>query len=251
MADDAQGINSELAMQQACKLGDLPKLKNIISISSNEPTSAINIHALLTTAVQHQHPQIITFLLTTHPTISLSQSTEIVISLLSTANIPILRLLLTHDPSFASTSLDYGMRTFLTDACFQPPEKINELLHVLLDAGADVNDGMGPGGGALLAALLGGQGRDVVGKIVKRGAFVGESALAVAVEKERMDILGMLLRSGEKSFNLERTLQRAQEGGSKKVIEILEEFEGKEEVIDRDKSKKAGEKRRWWKFVGR
>lgn len=120
---------------------------------------------------------------------------------------------------------------------------------MLLDAGADVNDGMGPGGGALLAALLGGQGRDVVGKFVKRGAFVGNSVLNTAVRKERADVLRMLLRRGGSNVDMERALTTAREGGNRRVNEILEEFWcEKEKVIVGVKSEKAVETRRWWKF---
>lgn len=141
------------------------------------------------------------------------------------------------------------MRSFLTEACFQPLRKINTLIHVLLDAGADANDGMGPGGGALLAALLGGQGKDVIVKIVRKAAFVGESVLSIAVQKERVDVLGELLRKRWERIDIERLLLKAREEGNGRVVEILEEFRSRtEERSDEDEFGKIGEQRKRWKF---
>ncbi|MAD83309.1 MAG: hypothetical protein CL912_25750 [Deltaproteobacteria bacterium] len=247
LADD-----SKLDMQQACEQGDLPILQRLMQKNGRNLKASGIVSALLKTAVECQHPHLVDYLLSTCPDLSLSQRTDIVASLLKTSNTRILNLLLSHDPGFASISIDYGMRTFLTDACSQPPSKINPLIHILLDAGADVNDGMGPGGGALLAALLGEQAKDVIIKILRRGAFVGNSVLDTAIRKERADILKMLWKRGGSNVDMERAVRTAREGGNKRVIEILEDFGGeKMEVTVIDKSERVGEERRWWKFLGR
>ncbi|PVH70901.1 hypothetical protein DL98DRAFT_521360 [Cadophora sp. DSE1049] len=243
--------DTKLAMQEACKDGDLPTLQRLMDENGGHLKGSGTAPALLKTAVECQYPQIVNYLLSTCPDLPLSQRTDIVASLLKTSNVPILNLLLSHQPTFASISIDYGVRTFLTDACFQPSAKIDPLIHVLLDAGADVNDGMGPGGGALVAALLGGQGKDVVVKILKRGGSVGQYVLNVAVKKERVDVLMMLLKRGGERVDIEKVLQKAREGGNEKVIEISEGFlREKEERIDEDEFGKVGEQRSWWKFWG-
>jgi len=240
--------DGEQAMQQACIAGDLSTLRKLLQ---NTLGQTPNIHALLTTAVTHQHPKIVAYLLTTYPTLSLSQHTDIVKSLLSSGNVSILKRLLAHDPNFASISLDYGMRTFLTEACLSPPPKADPLIHVLLDAGADVNDGLGPRAGALLAALQGEQEKNIVVKIVRKGGLVSERVLYTAVEKERMDILPLLLRVGGGVVEEEELGRRAKKTGNEVVEALVEAFreggiKGMAEY-EKEVGEKVWEKTGWWK----
>ncbi|KAK0108654.1 hypothetical protein ONS95_003447 [Cadophora gregata] len=237
-SNDTENHESTL---EACRVGDLFTLQKLLSISTNKPIPEATGLSLLATGVQHQHPKIVTHLLTTHPTISLCQSTDIVASLLSKPSIPILRLLLAHDSHFANISIDYGMRTFLTDACREPPPKINPLIHVLLDTGADVNDGMGPGGGALLAAIWGDQGKDIILKIVKKGGFVAGPVLTAALQKERVDVLRMLLKRGGGNIDVEDILRRVRAGSNKRIEKIVERFMIEmDEVTDEEEFQKGG-----------
>jgi hypothetical protein len=229
-------------MQQACTTGDLSTLQHLIQNNLANPP---NIHALLATAVASQKPDIVVSLLSTRPTLSLSQSTNIAASLLSSANVSILKILLAHDPMFTSISIDYGYRCFLTDACFCPPSKIEPLIHVLLDAGGDVNDGQGPNGGALLAALEGGQGKDIIVKIVRKGGIVGALVIDSAIRKERVDVLPFLLRKGRGRVGGQELWERAKEIGNEEVKELVRGF-----MLDGMNEKKtegkAWQKGSWW-----
>jgi hypothetical protein len=209
----------EQAMKQACISGDLPTFQTLLQ-NTSERTH--NIHALLTTAVTYQHPNIVAHILAKYPTLSLSQHTDIAESLLSSGNVSILRTLLAHDPNFASLSLDSGMRTFLTEACLKPRLKAEPFIHMLLDAGADVNDGLGPGAGALLAALRGGREKDVVSKILRKGGFVSRQVIYTAIEKERVDLLPLLLRLGKGVIAKEDLKERAKETGNKVVQGLVD-----------------------------
>lgn len=66
------------------------------------------------------------------------------------------------------------------DACARPPEEIGPVLHVLLDYGADVHDGWGPGGGALYAAVIGGQSLEIVERILERTGAVSRRNVSEA-----------------------------------------------------------------------
>jgi hypothetical protein len=238
--------DGEQAMQQACIASDLSTLQTLLQYTSG-PTPSI--HALLKTAVTHQHSNIVAYLLTTYPTLSLSQHTDIAESLSSSGNVSILKILLAHDQNFASISLDSGMRTFLTEACLSPPLKSGPLIHVLLDAGADVNDGLGPGGGALSAALRGGQEKDVVVKIVRKGGYVSKQVIHCAVEKERVDILPLLLRVGGGIIEEEELGKRAKKTGNEVVEGLVESFrEGGIKGMakyKKESEEKVGNKMRW------
>ncbi|KAI0852128.1 hypothetical protein F5Y00DRAFT_207972 [Daldinia vernicosa] len=103
---------------------------------------------------------------------------------------------LDHEHGFASFSIDSGMRCFLTDACARPPEEIGPVLHVLLDYGADVH-GWGPGGGALYAAVIGGQSLEIVERILKRTGTVGRRNVSEAIRQGRVDVVKLFLNRGQ------------------------------------------------------
>jgi hypothetical protein len=89
-----------------------------------------DIRKLLAAAVASKKTTIVEFLLQKYPIYSFYEEFGIIQSILDNPDADTLRVLCTHDPRFASTSIDYGMRCFITDACGRPPEKIVHVLHV-------------------------------------------------------------------------------------------------------------------------
>ncbi len=122
---------------------------------------------------------------------------------------------------------------------------------MLLDAGADVNDGLGPGAGALLAALKGAQEKGVVVKVVRKGGFVSKQVIYTAVEKERVDILPLLLRVGGGVVEEEELGERAKRSGNEVIKGLVDAFrEGGIKGIakyEKESEEKVGEKTGWWK----
>lgn len=250
--NESTAYDSERAMQKACTAGDLLTLQDLLRDNHQQNP---NIHGLLTTAITSQNTAIVAYLLSTYPNISLSQHIDIVQYVLSSSDISILQILLAHDPNFASISLDYGMRCFLTEACFCPPARIEPLIHVLLDTGADVNDGLGPGGGALLASLEGGQSKDIVLKIVKKGGEVSNRVIYAAAKKSRVDVLPLLLRVGGGRIKREELERWAKESENEGVKTLVEEYIGSviKGITEYEKENEAEVKegRGWWQILGK
>ena len=124
---------------------------------------------------------------------------------------------------FASFSIDYAFRSFLTEACKRPAEKMVPIIHVLLDNGADVHDGFGPGGGALYAALLGSPLREIIERIVENGGYISWRVLSTAIGEERLDVLQSLLRQSQvwKSDELESFVKTEKDTGNEEVIAVV------------------------------
>ncbi|KAK7949460.1 hypothetical protein PG988_016099 [Apiospora saccharicola] len=87
------------------------------------------------------------------------------------------------EPRFACISVDDShTRCFLTEACARLPVQSAQVLHVLLDNGADVHDGgFGPDTGALWASIRGQQPLDIVGKFLARNVPVSRSCALVVI----------------------------------------------------------------------
>jgi hypothetical protein len=182
-----------------------------------------------------------------YPTYSFNQEFEIIKSILDNADAETLRVLCAHDPRLASTSMDYGMRSFLTDACARPPEHIVAVLHVLLDNNADVNNGLGPGGGALYTALLAAQPPIIIERILQNGGEVSFRTLSVARQKERFDVLPSLLRKSRhrNSKELEDLVQCAKDTGNEEAITMIQNFL----ITQRDRQETnhaTGTTKMWW-----
>ncbi len=122
---------------------------------------------------------------------------------------------------------------------------------MLLDAGVDVNDGLGPGAGALLAALQGAQEKNIAVKIVRKGGLVSERVIYTAIKKERMDILPLLLRVGEGVAEEEELSKRAKKSGNKVGEGLVKAFrEGGIKGMakyEKEGEEKFWEKTGWWK----
>lgn len=206
-----------LAMLDACSSGDISTLQRLFVENGIQPGSKTiygvycdpksypqgnpatakstipSTWELLARAVAARHVAVVRFILQTYPSLSLSQALAVVYAVLDNPDPAILQVLLDHEPGFANFSIDSGMRCLLTEACARSPEKIVPVLHVLLDNGADVNDGCGPGGGALFAALLGGQPLEVIAKIGDKGGRISTGCVLAAIRLGRSDAVELLL----------------------------------------------------------
>ncbi|KAI1405229.1 hypothetical protein F4819DRAFT_444508 [Hypoxylon fuscum] len=175
---------------------------------------------LLERAVAAKQVVIVRFILQNYPSLSLMQLHGVVRAVLENPDPAVLQALCDHESSFASFSVDYGMRSFLTDACARPPEEIVPVLHVLLDNGADVDDGWGPGGGALYAAIVGGQPLEIVRKILGKSVAVSSRNINTAVGQGRADVVKLLLNQEQidPGVNVEEVVEGAQKSGNQEII---------------------------------
>ncbi|KAE9366508.1 hypothetical protein N431DRAFT_561933 [Stipitochalara longipes BDJ] len=246
------------AILEACSCGDIAVLQKLLEGTEPQHHSGpIAVCKLLATAVASKQTSTVKFLLERYPTYSIYEEFGIIKSILDNGDADTLQVLCAHNPRLASSSMDYGMRCFITDACAQPPERIVPVLHVLLDNNADVNDGWGPGGGALYAALLGSQPQIIIERIVQNGGEISYKTISVALQKERLDVLQSLLRKGrfQNRKELEKLVQCAKETGNEEAITTVQDF-AMEWIAKRDrrerKHAKAASTRWWqiWRFWG-
>lgn len=237
------------AMLDACSSGDISTLQRLFAENGIQPgskpvygvyydpkhypqgypaTAESNIPStweLLAQAVAAKHIAVVQFILQTYPSLSLSQVLAVVHAVLDNPDPAVLQVLLDHEPGFANFSIDSGMRCFLTEACARPPEEIEPVLHVLLDNGADVNDGWGPGGGALFAALMGGQPLEVIAKIVDRGGRISTGYVLAAIQRGRSDAVELLLyhkRNSLAGMAVGEIKEAALESADKDIISVVQ-----------------------------
>lgn len=242
----------------ACSSGDIARLKRLLEDIGPQPGSdcvgrqcqkVVNtaaVHELLAKAVSSKQAATTAYLLKTYPWVTLCQAFEVVQAVLDNPDADTLRPLCAHDKSFASFSIDYHMQCFITEACARPPEQIVPVLHVLLDCGADVNDGWGPGGGALYAAILGSQPAEIIDKIFKNGGMISTSVIYAAVKNERLDVLPKLLRGTSiGSEDLPRLIEIAEDRGNKRLIAMIEDF-GLNQASKMRRPLRHGHTKSWW-----
>jgi hypothetical protein len=244
-------VGPGLAMLDACSSGDMATLQRLFAEKGIQPgskpiygvyhdpkfypqgppaTATVESEIpstweLLARAVAAKHVAIVKFILQTYPSFSLNQAPGVVHAVLDNPDPAVLQVLLDHEPGFASYSVDSGMRCFLTDACARPPETIVPVLHVLLDNGADVNDGWGPGGGALFAAVLGGQPLEIIAKIVDKGGRISTGCILSAIRRGRADVVELLLnhkRNGLAGKAGEDIRDAAQKSADKNIISVVQ-----------------------------
>ncbi|KAI1659199.1 hypothetical protein F4813DRAFT_354147 [Daldinia decipiens] len=178
---------------------------------------------LLEQAVAAEQVAIVKFILQMYPSFSLMQEHGIVRAVLEHPNPEILQVLCNHERNFASFSIDSGMRSFLTDACARPPEEIGPVLHVLLDYGADVYDGWGPGGGALYAAVIGGQSLEIVERILERTSAVSRRNVSEAIRRGRVDVVELFLNRGRLGPGVrpEEIVEEAEKWADREIIAVV------------------------------
>lgn len=182
---------------------------------------------LLDRAVATKQLVVVKFILQTYPSFNLSQGQGIARTVIRHPDPTILKALCDHDGNFASLSMDYGFRTFFTQACEQPPTQIVPVLHVLLDYGADVDDGWGPGGGALYTAIIGGQPVEIIDKVLalhsSQHVPVSERQVIAAMWRGDQDIVAALFSSARvetRTDVAERYITQAEKTGDKAIITL-------------------------------
>lgn len=239
----APELSTEKSMLDACRSGDLPMLHQLLT-SNQQPSNdeftnsrefRTTLHELLEVAATYRQVAIIKYLLETYRIISLSQQFTLVQAILDNPDAEIVTALCIYDPNFSNFNIDY-FRCIITEACSRPPARIGPVLHVLMDYGADLNDGYGPGGGALYAAILGDQPKEIVEKMVEKGAIVSFRVVYLAVEKRRVDVLDGLLRSSGDNVKSEELFEKAKSTGDKEIIKMVGKF-----------LKRRMGKDKWWK----
>ncbi|KAJ2985384.1 hypothetical protein NUW58_g5559 [Xylaria curta] len=202
-------------------------------------------HELLERAVVARQVDIVQFILSTYPSLSLNGVHEAFVrAVLKNPDAEVLRLLCNRDRTFANFSMDCGLRTFLTDACALPPPQAVPILHVLLDNGANVHDGWGPGGGALYAAIIGQQPREIVEKILSKMDNVSSRAIVPAIRQGDVDIVGALLEHDHcrSSFDVKECIKEAKKRGDKSIMQLVELWARSRPETEKKPSKK------WWTF---
>ncbi|KAK3935132.1 hypothetical protein QBC46DRAFT_346921 [Diplogelasinospora grovesii] len=118
------------------------------------------------------------------------------------------------------------------------------------DNGRDVNDGFGPGAGALYAAIIGGQPLEIIAKIVDKGGYIGLRTLHAAMREGRADVLELLLnhRRIGRDVKVEEVVKDAEESADKEIITIVQTWADRKRKLD-EKAKRSAGKRRWWKLL--
>ena len=113
-----------------------------------------------------------------------------------------------------------------------------------------MHHGFGPGAGVLWAALNGGQEKDVLVKIMRKGGYIGVRVIHIAVQKERVDILPLLLRVGGGLVEEEELEEWTNQTGNEEVESLVEAFTkgGIKGLAEYEKGRKeeARKKIRWW-----
>ncbi|KIM97061.1 hypothetical protein OIDMADRAFT_57703 [Oidiodendron maius Zn] len=125
--------------------------------------------------------------------------------------------------TYSSFSHNYHMRSILSDACERPPVQIVPILHVLLDNGADVDDGW-PRHGALYSAIHYKRPLEIIRKIVSKGANINSGNLIQAIQHDRLDVTKWLFSSGkdDPDVDVQLCVEKAKESGDEEIIAIAQ-----------------------------
>jgi hypothetical protein len=112
-----------------------------------------------------------------------------------------------------------------------------------------VHDGFGPGGGALYAALVGSQPREIIERIVKNGGCISWRVLSTAIGKERLDVLPILLRKSQvwKSDQLESFVKTAKDTGNEEVIAVVQRY-ARSWVAKAIRQEREKSPKKWWQM---
>ncbi|KAI0124163.1 hypothetical protein BJ170DRAFT_598485 [Xylariales sp. AK1849] len=243
------------SMLEACSSGDVAALQQLLSAHEIQPGSKPIItqcidgkwsrkesksipgymmpstEELLDRAVATNQLAVVECILQTYPSLEFSEGQGIARTVIRYPNPLILKTLCSHDHNFAHLTMDYGFRTFFTEACEQPPMKIVTVLQVLLDEGVDVDDGWGAGGGTLYAAIVGGQPLEIIDKVLElyssQQVDVGARHVGTAVQRGDTDILASLFSSGRtnvKAEEVEHCVEAAERTEDKAIISLVREW---------------------------
>ncbi|KAK4696014.1 hypothetical protein P7C71_g1824, partial [Lecanoromycetidae sp. Uapishka_2] len=219
------GLASELI--RACSNGDVPTLQRHAQalskleskISSTPPASqAPLLKEMLLAAIRDRRSEVVSYLLGEYPKIPIRQD-SILLAGLETRSIPILTILLKHEPKIINHELE-GMATLLTTSLSSSDPTIPDFL---LDSGADPNSGIVAHMSPLFYAIGARQPLSVIKKMVDKGADVSKDRLAVfeAVRVGRADALQVFLDAGASLHNGGELLHLAVRNGNIDVVKLL------------------------------
>ena len=207
---DAAGVSGPL----------LPTERGFDQIPRSGPPATSD---LLYRSIQHHHSEILRFLLRTYP--STSVRSDIYLSPnYANPDLSTLRILHSHDPSIVNYEL--GHSTLLILYC---REGDPHLADFLLENGADPTMKGFPLAFPLPIAIYSGQPSWLIEKLIQSGAEPDVTELTYAVEKQRMDILDLLLSHHQwrsswhgARRNMKIVLQKAHETANKELIKLVE-----------------------------
>jgi hypothetical protein len=182
------------ALQRLFEAKDIQKGSKPVYISTPDEPPPTN--DLLEAAITHRNLEIVSLLLETYDGISFYE--EVITALLNHPDLAILEALYNYNNSIVQFEWDDHLRTFVTEACKQPPEKIAPLLHFLVEHDAALDVGGLPCEFAVYAALCGNQALDVIEAMIKKGGPVTGAAARQAVLRERADVIESFIRFGVK-----------------------------------------------------
>ncbi|KAL8918714.1 MAG: hypothetical protein Q9208_007185 [Pyrenodesmia sp. 3 TL-2023] len=204
-----QGVQRQRMMIDACSAGDLQQLQRLLSAAGVKKGDApvepkwiaypeklapvpgsgpAATSTLLCEAVIHSHADILAFLLSIYPTAPVQ---SVLYDALAHPDQAIFKLLYQHDPAIVNHEFESQHKTALMVACTEGAG--NPLLpNILLDNGADPNEGMGLWG-PLVCAIDHGQPLSLIQKMIASGAWVRSVAVTAAIRARRLDALRFFL----------------------------------------------------------
>lgn len=255
---DGEMPTHQLEMLKACETGDIGKLKGLFSAANlSEINTATQLgidfiprsgppatSALLYSAVTHNRPEILQFLLKTYPNASIA-SDVLLGSRYANPDLPTLKVLHSHDPSIVNYGMQQtdGMDYLLLDYCRDGDP---QLAGYLLDNGADPNAEEFPALNfcPLQIAINSGQPPSLINKLIECGAKVSVMEVTYAIRKQRMDILELVLshcqwRAYRQSprKKMKEVLQKARETGNMELIALV-----------KNQTRKAKKEMSCWQF---
>ena len=248
-------------MIEACESGDVPRLPKLLqSCNVKEGYSPVEpkygepdpppsdppaTWKMVSSAVLHGHSSILALILKTYPAVKLDRQI-ILEAALSNPQLETFKLLHAHSPTIVDYEFDSLNTSLLMEACRNGDPLLPAYL---LDKGADANEGGFPGRGPLFYAVTFEQPLDVIVKMLDRGAIVTNAVVNSAIEKQRYDLIELLLQRGRLK-DLKVAIENAHKAGDKEIIALSQEQlkKQREDVHRGKRGKTARAKKGWWWF---
>lgn len=218
-------------MLNACTSGDIAALQRIFEAENIQngskpvyifaPDGLPPTNEMLEVAITKGKSDIVFLLLETYTGINSSE--WVITALLNHPDMAILRALYNYNQGIVQFEWDDRFRTFVTEACKQPPKKIAPLLHFLVEHDAALDVGGLPFDFAVHAAICGDQSLDVIEAMIKKGGPVTKAAAQQAVLRERVDVIQSFIRFGvqTKHDDVQDLRTTAEETGNGEVAELV------------------------------
>ena len=265
--EQLQPMQNQNAMLDACEAGDVPKLQRLFKNAGvrngdaafepffGEPVPANGpppTATMISAAVAHQHPAIVSCLLATYRNVHLDRD-SILDAVLAHPHLPTLEVLHNHTPSIVNYVFLEGHSTLLMEACrgddpFLPT--------CLLRLGADPNETDLGGSGPLLYAVKFSQPFELVKMMVECGAIIYGNVLEAAIARQSSELLDFLLQRARLD-RPKKLLDQAQATANKRISALVYERCKKGEKAPLKRRKKKGgvgfefEERgesKWWQL---